>query len=998
MKYNHKRIESKWQKIWEKAKLYATPKEPKRKQYVLDMFPYPSGAGLHVGHPEGYTATDIYSRYLRMNGYDVLHPMGWDAFGLPAENYAIKEGIHPAKSTQANIKRFREQIKSLGLSYDWDREIDTSSPEYYKWTQWLFLQLYKKELAHRKEANVNWCPKDQTVLANEQVVNGRCERCGTEVIQKKLPQWFFKITDYADRLLAGLDKIDWPEPIKTMQRNWIGRSEGAEMEFPLNVERNFVLLHGFNGSPEGVFFKWLKKELKMQGFGFQAPQLPNSDKPREDEQVNYVLNNIKFDENTVLFGHSLGAVVGMKVAEKLKTKIAGLVLAGGFADHNFKDRPRPFEKTFIWKFDFEKIHKNTGFVKILSDPKDYAVPFEQGKILAKNLKGELIEHEGEKPHFTNAAEPLILENLVPAVKVFTTRPDTIFGATYMVLAPEHPLVQNLQFSISNFQEVQKYTQQAKKKTELQRMALEKEKTGVELKGIKAINPATKQEIPLWIADYVLMGYGTGAIMAVPAHDERDFVFAKKYKLPAVKVIEPPEVVDEPVQPPSPGAWGHLDADLEADCWIGDGKVIYSGEFTGMNSQEARLKMAGKFGKKKVQYKLRDWLISRQRYWGAPIPIIYCEDCGMQAVSEKDLPVKLPTDVDFRPTGESPLVRSKFFNKVKCPNCGKPARRETDTMDTFVDSSWYFLRYTDPKNKKEFASKKEIAKWLPVDMYVGGAEHAVLHLLYSRFVWKALSDMGHFKFDEPFLKLRNQGLILGPDGQKMSKSRGNVINPDEVVELVGADSVRMYEMFMGPLEDAKPWSTEGIKGVRRFIEKVWRLGQQVIPAEAGIQAGFRVGPGMTEKKGLLHKTIKKVGEDIVNFKFNTAVSALMILANEFSTSSNNISKEQLEIFLKILAPFAPHITEELWHQLGHKKSIHLEKWPKYDPELIKEEQMSVVVQVNGKHRATILVDANSEQAQVEQAAKNDEKVMRHLEGKKVRKVIYVKGKIINFVIP
>ncbi|MBI4049839.1 MAG: leucine--tRNA ligase [Candidatus Doudnabacteria bacterium] len=1020
--YSHKKIEPKWQRWWQKQKLYATPKKlGRKKQYVLDMFPYPSGAGLHVGHPEGYTATDIYSRYLRMNGYNVLHPMGWDAFGLPAENYAIKEGIHPAKSTAANIKRFREQIKMLGLSYDWDREINTADPDYYKWTQWLFLKFYEKGLAYRKEASVNWCPEDQTVLANEQVINGHCERCGTAVVQKLLPQWFLKITDYADRLLAGLDKIDWPEPIKLMQRNWIGRSEGAEMEFGIKNQesriKNFVLLHGFNGNPSGVFLPWVAKELRKAGFKVQIPQLPNPANPTEEEQVWHVLKNIEFDENTVLLGHSLGAVVAMKVLERLNIKIAGLVLVGGFVEHNFKDRPRPFDKTFSWKFDFSKIRKKAGFVKILSSVDDYAVPIEQGRILHEKLRGELVEIKGEKPHFTNTEEPVVLEALLPKIKIFTTRPDTIYGATYMVLAPEHPLVVSLLAStpsfssplegeegwggIQNPKEVRKYIDEARKKTELQRTALEKDKTGVELKGIKAINPATKEEIPVWIADYVLMGYGTGAIMAVPAHDERDFVFAKKYKLPIRKVIIPPEIVSEPVQPPSPGAWGHLDADLEADVWIGDGKLVNSGKFNGQDSEKAKWKITALVnGVKKVQYKLRDWLISRQRYWGAPIPIVYCEDCGIQPVPEKDLPVKLPTDVDFRPTGESPLARSKSFHEVKCPNCGKAARRDTDTMDTFVDSSWYYLRFTDPHNKKEFASKKETSKWCPVDVYVGGAEHAVLHLMYARFFWKALADMklvNGSTADEPFLKLRNQGLILGPDGQKMSKSRGNVINPDDVVDEYGADSMRMFEMFMGPLEDAKPWSTQGIKGVRRFLEKGWRLFSDVIPAQAGIQTGSRIKSGMTETQRLLHKTIKKVGEDIKSFKFNTAVSAMMILVNEMTLrQAQGINKKDWETFLKLLAPFAPHMAEELWQKLGHKKSVHLEPWPQYDEKLVEEEEVNIVVQVNGKVRATFKASRSASQVDIEKLAKADENVAKYLEGK-VRKVIFVPGKVINFVI-
>ncbi|MDZ4244192.1 MAG: class I tRNA ligase family protein, partial [Candidatus Doudnabacteria bacterium] len=979
--YNHRIIERKWQHVWDKQKLYATPKNPRKgkKQYVLDMFPYPSGAGLHVGHPEGYTATDIYSRYLRMNGYDALHPMGWDAFGLPAENYAIQKGVHPAKTTAANIKRFREQIKSLGLSYDWAREVDTSDPDYYKWTQWLFLKLYEKGLAYRKEANVNWCPKDQTVLANEQVINGRCHRCDSEVVQKLLPQWFFKITDYADRLLEGLGKIDWPQPIKLMQRNWIGKSEGAEIGFeivipakagiqsPIAVEDksgsptrsgmtkpNYVFLHAFRGSPNDDFWPWLKKEIEKRGGKVFAPQLPNPSAPIIEEQVKFLLKNYKFDSSTVIVTHSLGGVLAMKLLPRLNVKIKYLVMAAPPLRTKFLDnKSRPaLNKCCDWKFDFESIQKKVESINVVKDVGDNIVPSDQPEEIAKNLSARLIEVKATDPHFHSVEEPELLKVLAPSIKIFTTRPDTIFGATYMVLAPENPLIQNIEYRIENRGEVKEYIEKAKKKTELQRTALEKEKTGVELKGIKAINPATKEEIPIWIADYVLMGYGTGAIMAVPAHDERDFAFAKKYNL-SIKQVIAPHVIDM-INPPKEGKkntkrimvhaivrhpkenkiislkwksqpWqtfvtggveegedvikaaerevreetgyknlrfvgklpytifaeffaAHKDVNravwanfvmfelvnLEQDevteeekakhevVWIdvgevrkltpvaeikyvvvwlergdtaytGDGIVLNSDKFNGMDSESAKWEIT-KFvgGQPKTQYKLRDWLISRQRYWGAPIPIVYCQDCGMQAIPEKDLPVKLPTDVDFRPTGESPLARSKSFNKVKCPNCKKSARRETDTMDTFVDSSWYWLRYTDPKNDKKPFDKLRAHRWCPVDTYVGGAEHAVLHLMYARFFCKALKDMGYVNFNEPFLKLRNQGLILGPDGQKMSKSKGNVINPDDVVAEFGADTMRMYEMFMGPLEQVKPWSMKGVEGVYRFLGRVWRL--------------------------------------------------------------------------------------------------------------------------------------------------------------------------------
>lgn len=939
--YNHQEIEKKWQQKWEESQLYKTSDTPKNKKYILDMFPYPSGAGLHVGHPEGYTATDILTRYLRMNGHDVLHPMGWDAFGLPAENYAIKMGVPPADTTAQNVIRFREQIKSIGLSYDWSREVNTSSPEYYRWTQWLFLQLYKKGLAYKKEANVNWCPSDHTVLANEQVVDGKCERCGATVEQKMLSQWFFKITDYAERLLSGLETVDWPEPIRLMQKNWIGKSEGAEIDF-------------------------------------------------------------------------------------------------------------------------------------------------------------------------------VIDQIDESVKVFTTRPDTLFGATYLVLAPEHPLVKKVQSHIQNWSEVSEYIEATKKKTELQRTALEKDKTGVELKGLKAINPATKEAVPVWIADYVLANYGTGAIMAVPAHDDRDFEFAKKFNLPLkvvvkhsgdyknvdqeankqfakelfafakenkinlvlvggmarsinsneqnwfhsdvdiftdkngealivshlekkgfVRPIDKPEAASERYgwEPELSGAiynkkglwldlfifekegdkiidfvakdkfeWGSvnnletknidgvevlvpnnqlLEAIYQNMAKVGFcnkelGVLSNSAQFNGFTSEQAKIeitKFAG--GKLKTQYKLRDWLVSRQRYWGAPIPVVYCEDCGEQGVPENELPVVLPTDVDFKPTGESPIARSKSFHNAKCPKCGKDAKRDSDTMDTFVDSSWYYFRYTDPHNDKEFASKEKIDEWLPVDTYVGGAEHAVLHLLYARFFTKVLRDLGFIDFEEPFQKLRNQGMILAPDGEKMSKSKGNVINPDEVIAELGADSLRLYEMFMGPLEDSKPWSTTGIIGVRRFLDKVVRFQESFKPGE--------------EAKGI-HKLIKKISSDIQGFKFNTAIAAFM----EFLNENKQMSKKDWETFLTLLAPFAPHITEELWEQLGNTESIHKQPWPKFDESMVIEESVTVVVQILGKMRASLQVPAGASEDAVRELALADPNVQKHMEGKSVVKTIFVPNRLINFV--
>lgn len=777
MAYDHKEIEKKWQQEWETSGIYKTPEhpDPAKKKYILDMFPYPSGAGLHVGHPIGYIGTDILARFYRMRGYDVLHPMGWDAFGLPAENYAIKTGIRPEETTQASIERFRQQMKMIGLSYDWSREVNTSDPSYYKWTQWLFLLLHKNGLAYKKEAYVNWCPKDNTVLANEQVVNGACDRCGTTVAQKLLSQWFFKITDFADELLESLETLDWPEPIKLMQKNWIGKSEGAEIAFSLS-----------------------------------------------------------------------------------------------------------------------------------------------------DMKG--------------------LEDNAMSVEVFTTRPDTIFGATFIVVSPEIAK-KWMEAGWNPPKEVKEYVENSSKKTELARMSV-KEKEGIAT-GVHATNPANQAKIPVWVADYVLGSYGTGAIMAVPAHDERDYEFAKKYNLGIVKVVKPDHEIDE--------------------VYTEEGLLINSGEFSGESSGTARPTMARKYGKIKVQYKLRDWLVSRQRYWGAPIPMIYCDQCGMQQVPESDLPVLLPTDVDFLPTGESPLARSKSFHEVKCPNCDGNARRDSDTMDTFVDSSWYFFRFTDPHNDSEFASRENMQTWLPVDTYVGGAEHAVLHLLYARFFAKVLNKLGFINFTEPFVQLKNQGLVLGLDGEKMSKSRGNVINPDDVINDYGADALRMYEMFMSPFNDVKPWSTNGIIGVARFLEKVDKL--QI--------------DGEDSKD--IHKLTEKITSDIRSFKFNTAIASFMEYLNHHKT----LSKNDYEVLLKLLAPFAPHLTEELWHKFGHKDSIHLKQWPQYDEDLVKDEKVTIVVQFNGKKKAALEVEPGM--------SEEDVKAKIDLSGKEILKTIYVPDKLINFVV-
>jgi leucyl-tRNA synthetase len=850
-KYDPKKIEEKWQKYWEKhPELYlADEKSGKEKKYILDMFPYPSGEGLHVGHVESFTATDIISRYLRMNGKNVLHPTGWDAFGLPAENYAIKVKTHPSITTQRAINNFRRQMKMMGFSYDFSREVDSTDPEYYKWTQWFFLLLYKNGLAYKKKAKANWCNFCKTVLANEQVVNGNCERCGNPVMQKDLEQWFFKITDFIEPsfakatdgqrikktsgLLDGTDKADWPESTKLAQKNWIGKSEGAVIKF----------------------------------------QIKNS----------------KFQINS-------------------KSKI---------------------------------------------------------------------------------------QNSKQFLEAYTTRLDTIYGCTYCVIAPEHELVRKLKDKIENWGEVEKYIEDTKKKSDLTRMEA-KDKTGIELKGIKVINPFTNEELPLFAADYVLVQYGTGAVMAVPAHDERDFEFAKKYDLPIKEVIVNKNNKAEKIE-----------------CFTDDGELVNSDKYTGLTSEKAREEMTkwlekNKLGARKINYKIRDWLISRQRYWGAPIPIIYCEKCGEVPVPEKDLPVMLPTDVDFKPTGESPLVNSKEFHSVKCPKCGVKARRESDTMDTFVCSSWYFFRYADPKNEKEFASKKAIKEWMPVDLYVGGAEHIVLHLLYSRFFTKVLHNLGYIDFDEPFLKLRHQGIILGPDSQKMSKSKGNVINPDDEVKKWGADTLRLFEMFLGPLEDMKPWDTRGIVGTYRFLEKVWKLQFKIknvgnnkdseIPNSKFQIPNKILNPNNQNSKTvtLINKTIKKVSEDIDNLRFNTAISALMILTNELDREKE-ILVANYKILLTLLSPFAPFIAEELWEKLGHKESIFKERWPQYELELIKDEEIELVIQVNGKVRDKIKVSVDLSEDEAKKLATESEKIKTHLLGKEIKKVIFIKGRLINIVV-
>lgn len=794
-------IEKKWQDIWEEREVFKTENgSDKEKFFALVEFPYPSANGLHVGHPRPYTALDIVSRKRRLEGYNVLFPMGWDAFGLPTENFAIKNKIHPRIVTEQNIARFKSQLKSIGYSFDWDREVNTTDPNYYKWTQWIFLKLFEKGLAYKQEMPINWCPSCKIGLANEEVVGGNCERCGGEVERRVKNQWMLKITEYAERLIKDLDLVDYIERVKIQQTNWIGRSEGMELDF------------------------------KISG--------------KEDK-----------------------------------------------------------------------------------------------------------------------------------LRVFTTRPDTLFGATYMVIAVEHPLIEKYKDEIENLEEVLKYKEYAMKKSDFERTELSKDKTGVELKGLKAINPATGKEIPIWISDYVLITYGTGAIMAVPGHDQRDWEFAKKFDLPIVEVIKGGDITKE--------AYSDTDS----------GELVNSGFLNGMDVKEAIEAMSDKLekdgvGARKVNYKLRDWVFSRQRYWGEPIPLIHCDDCGWVPVPESELPVMLPDVENYEPTdsGESPLANIHEWVNTSCPKCGKEAKRETDTMPQWAGSSWYFLRYTDPHNDECLASKEALDYWMPVDWYNGGMEHTTLHLLYSRFWHKFLYDIGVVPGPEPYAKRTSHGMILGDNNEKMSKSRGNVVNPDDIVRDYGADTLRTYEMFIGDFEKAVPWSENGVKGCRRFLERVWRLQDILVDGENYTK----------DLETQMHKTIKKVSEDYENLKFNTGIAALMTLVNHFN-DHGSLTKKDFETFLILLNPVAPHITEELWELAGFEGHIYNSTWPKFDEDKTVDDVIELPVQVNGKVRGKIKISPDASQELAREKALEDENIKKFIEGKNIVKEIFVMGKIYNIVV-
>mgnify|MGYP000796765926 FL=1 len=801
MKYNHKAVEEKWQKIWEdKGVFHASEDTEKEKFYALIEFPYPSGQGLHVGHPRPYTALDTVARKRRLEGYNVLYPIGWDAFGLPTENYAIKNHIHPEIVTKKNIARFKKQIQSLGISFDWSREINTTDPEYYKWTQWIFIQLYKHGLAYKKEMNVNWCTSCKCVLANEEVVNGVCERCGSEVVHKVKSQWMLKITEYADRLINDLDLVNYPDRVKAQQKNWIGRSKGAEVDF------------------------------------------------------------------TTTTGDTL--------------------------------------------------------------------------------------------------------------TIYTTRADTLYGATYMVISPEHPMIEKWADKISNMDEIKKYQEAAARKSDFERTEVAKEKTGVRIDGVNAINPVNNKEIPIFISDYVLVSYGTGAIMAVPAHDTRDWEFAKKFDLPIIEVVK----------------GGNVQEEAYTDC--AKGIMVNSEMLDGLTVDEAKKKIIdwltseGK-GHSKVNYKLRDWVFSRQRYWGEPIPMVYCEKCGYVPLDEKDLPLRLPMVESYEPTdnGESPLAKMTDWINTTCPCCGGKAKRETDTMPQWAGSSWYYLRYMDPHNKNAIASKEALNYWSPVDWYNGGMEHTTLHLLYSRFWHKFLYDIGVVPTPEPYAKRTSHGMILGENGEKMSKSRGNVVNPDEIVDEYGADTMRLYEMFIGDFEKAAPWSKASIRGCRRFVERYWNLQNVLID-------GDKIRP---ELESAFNKAIKKVGEDIENIKFNTAIATLMALINDIS-NVKSINKEELRIFSILLNPFAPHVTEEVYEACKLGNGILAEaEWPKYDESKCVDESVEIVVQVNGKIKTKLNIPVDADKDTVLELAKNDENVRKAIDGMNIIKEIVVPKKLVNLVV-
>ena len=909
-----KKIEKKWQTAWEKSKIFKVKEGKKEKYYILEMLPYPSGSGLHMGHARNYCIGDVLARYKRMQGFNVLYPMGYDSFGLPAENAAIKEKSHPKIFTENAIKNFIRQQKNLGLSYDWDRILATHLPEYYKWNQWLFLEFLKRGLVYKKKAAVNYCKKCDTVLANEQVVNGRCWRHEDQEVEiKELEQWFFKITDYAEQLLKDLDRLYWPEDIKIMQRNWIGKSEGTEIEFEIiNLDikdAEFVFFHGFNSNSRSDFWPWLKKEIEDHGGKVVfTPDLPNTFEPNIEKQLEFVLKNHKFNSNTIIITHSLGGVLAMKLLPKLNVKINKLIMITPPLKPEYLDNKRRpiLEECCDFKFDFSAIKRKVNKIIILADKNDHILPINQPREIAKNLSADIYIGNGVKSHFNNLIEPDVLNILFQKAKVFTTRPDTLFGVTFMVFAPEHPKVLELVKETQYEKQVKDFIKKVLIQDRFTRTSAEKEKEGMFI-GKYAINPINNEKIPIYIANFVVMDYGTGFVMSVPAHDQRDFEFAKKYNLPIKQVI-----------------LSENKKEVKDQAYLDNGILINSGKFNGLDNIKA-IKEITKFldqknlGKFVIQYKLKDWLISRQRYWGTPIPVIYCDKCGIIQVPEKKLPILLPEKVKFDVKG-NPLENVKEFVNVKCYKCKSNARRETDTMDTFVDSSWYFLRYCDNKNNKNIFNSKKVNYWMPIDQYIGGKEHATGHLIYFRFLTKVLKDMNLVNFDEPALRLFNQGM-LHKNGYVMSKSRGNVVSPEEISEKYGIDTGRLFLLFVASPDKDMEWNDEGIEGAYRFINKIYNLFDKKT---------VKHNERLESKR---NKIVKEVTENIESFRYNISIVKLMEYVNYLNTKG--ASKECLEVLLKLLAPFTPHLAEEFWHK-NHRSFISLEKWPSFDVKKIKNE--------------------------------------------------------------
>jgi leucyl-tRNA synthetase len=1136
-RYNPKEIEPKWQKIWEESGTYTANLGSSKPKYIaMSMFNYPSGAGIHIGHAMNYTISDVKARFKRQQGYESYHPVGWDAFGLPAENYAIKAGVSPQESMAEIIPSYHKQYKAMGWSNDWEKEISTHLPEYYKWTQWIFSQMYAHGLAYQDARMQWWCSSCQTVLANEQVIDGRCWRHDSSndplVEKKEVKQWFFRITEYADELLEATDDLEWTDSVKVAQKKWIGKSAGAEISFQLPTQESFVLLHGYAGSPDTDFHPWLSGMLLQAGArNVSVPKLKDTNHPDAKVQAEEVLSEATFDSKTVLVGHSYGTVTALRILESLNEPIKKLVIVAGFAQPGFLDTKRPFEDTTDWKFDFDKIRRMAEEIVVLRPTHDTAVPADRSEFLARHLGVSVVDFDPSEDHACGRVETAILEYCSPSIKAFTTRPDTLFGATYMVLAPEHPLVDSLTTE-GQAAEVTAYVKSAQIKSDVERQAA-KDKTGV-FTGSYAINPVTKEQIPVWIADYVLKDYGTGAIMAVPAHDERDFAFANKFNLPIQYVVEP--VVGEPVgnevfkqsvfvvlhnpktnqvvtldwgprqkrhggimliggtvepgetyqqaaereiveetgytnfrlvkQAPFEGhgyfysntkhhnvanhGVGLLyelvdDARKEAQLddgekhkftvkweraervggllddyvhevmyrslmfdepYTGEGRMVNSGDYDGQPSSDVgaeivlRLSREG-LSREKIQYKMRDWSVSRQRYWGAPIPIVHCASCGIVSVPDDQLPVQLPELDDFKPSGDgkSALARAHDWIATDCPKCGSAAQRETDTLDTYICSSWYMYRYLDPHNQQAIFDSKVVNKWAPIDFYNGG-DHATAHLLYARFVVRFFNKIGLVKEPEPFKTMLYNGKVRASDGSPFSKSKGNGIDPLEIIEQgYGADALRTYMMFASPLELDARWSEQGVPGAYRFLSRLWTIVHEYLESdEVNLTKDEQLSIGR-----VVNQTIKKVTDDIEGSRYNTAIAAEMECLNDLykakarSFGRHNVWQDALQSLVALVAPFAPHIADELWHNLGHTPSVHHDSWPSIDKTLLHTDEATIVVQVNGKVRANVQVASGANEDEIRAAALAHPRIAKLVGSAEPKKVIVVPGRLVNFVI-